>query len=233
MTQGSVVERGPTAPCSTTRRHDYTRLLRASVPAGWKPGWQPRRRESVPYLPATEALRLFRSGEAVPGRAGHGGDRAGRDGRTRRQRVRRHLLRRGAGQAAGPRPVRGRYWRGRRRPLEGLPVAVKEEAPDRRAANTLGSLPLRDGVATETAAFAQRILDAGGIVHARTTTPEFCCAPVTWTKLWGVTRNPWNLTTRPAARAAARRRRWPPARRRWPPAPTSAGRSGSRPRSAA
>ncbi len=40
--------------------------------------------------------------------------------------------------------------------------------------------------------FVQRILDAGGIVHARTTTPEFSCAPVTWTKLWGVTRNPWH-----------------------------------------
>jgi aspartyl-tRNA(Asn)/glutamyl-tRNA(Gln) amidotransferase subunit A len=78
------------------------------------------------------------------------------------------------------------------RPLEGLPVAVKEEAPIAGQRNTLGSLPLRDVVADHTAAFAQRILDAGGIVHARTTTPEFSCAPVTWSKLWGVTRNPWN-----------------------------------------
>ena len=77
------------------------------------------------------------------------------------------------------------------RPLEGLPVAVKEEAPIAGQRNTLGSLPLRDVVADHTAAFAQRILDAGGIVHARTTTPEFSCAPVTWSKLWGVTRNPW------------------------------------------
>ncbi len=77
------------------------------------------------------------------------------------------------------------------RPLEGLPVAVKDEAPIAGQRNTLGSLPLRDVVADHTAAFAQRILDAGGIVHARTTTPEFSCAPVTWSKLWGVTRNPW------------------------------------------
>jgi len=78
------------------------------------------------------------------------------------------------------------------RPLEGIPVAVKEEAPIAGQRNTLGSLPLRDVVADQTAAFAQRILDAGGIVHARSTTPEFSCAPVTWSKLWGVTRNPWN-----------------------------------------
>ena len=83
------------------------------------------------------------------------------------------------------------------RPLEGLLVAVKEEAPIAGQLNTLGSLPLRDVVAPETAVFVQRILDAGGIVHARTTTPEFSCAPVTWTKLWGVTRNPWHLDYSP------------------------------------
>jgi aspartyl-tRNA(Asn)/glutamyl-tRNA(Gln) amidotransferase subunit A len=82
-------------------------------------------------------------------------------------------------------------------PLDGLPVAVKEEAPIAGQRNTLGSLPLRDVVATETAAFVQRILDAGGIVHARTATPEFSSAPVTWTKLWGVTRNPWNTAFSP------------------------------------
>jgi Asp-tRNA(Asn)/Glu-tRNA(Gln) amidotransferase A subunit family amidase len=90
-----------------------------------------------------------------------------------------------------------RYLAGDARPLEGLPVAVKEEAPIAGQRNTLGSLPLRDEVAAVTAPFVQRIIDAGGIVHARTTTPEFCCAPVTWTKLWGVTRNPWNLAYSP------------------------------------
>jgi len=83
------------------------------------------------------------------------------------------------------------------RPLEGLPVAVKEEAEIAGQHNTLGSLPLRDNVADQTNAFVQRILDAGGIVHARTTTPEFSCAPVTWTRLWGVTRNPWNTQYSP------------------------------------
>jgi aspartyl-tRNA(Asn)/glutamyl-tRNA(Gln) amidotransferase subunit A len=83
------------------------------------------------------------------------------------------------------------------RPLEGLPVAVKEEAPIKGQKNTFGCVPLRDAVADHTAVFVQRILDAGGIVHARSTTPEFSCAPVTWTKLWGVTRNPWNTAYSP------------------------------------
>jgi aspartyl-tRNA(Asn)/glutamyl-tRNA(Gln) amidotransferase subunit A len=34
-------------------------------------------------------------------------------------------------------------------------------------------------------------------VHARTTTPEFSCAPVTWSRLWGVTRNPWHTSYSP------------------------------------
>ncbi len=85
-----------------------------------------------------------------------------------------------------------RFAAGDARPLEGLLVAVKEEAPIAGQRWTQGSLALRDEVADHTAVFAQRIIDAGGIVHARTTTPEFSCAPVTWTKLWGVTRNPWN-----------------------------------------
>jgi Asp-tRNA(Asn)/Glu-tRNA(Gln) amidotransferase A subunit family amidase len=92
----------------------------------------------------------------------------------------------------------GRYGRGEPAgPLDGLPVAVKEEAPIAGQRNTLGSLPLRDVVAEKTAAFVQRILDAGGIVHARTTTPEFSSAPVTWSRLWGVTRNPWNTDFSP------------------------------------
>ncbi|MGI9009192.1 MAG: amidase [Streptosporangiaceae bacterium] len=98
----------------------------------------------------------------------------------------------------GARAAEARYAAGQPRgPLDGLPVAVKEEAPIAGQRNTLGSLPLRDVVADETAAFVQRILDAGGIVHARTTTPEFSSAPVTWTRLWGVTRNPWNTAFSP------------------------------------
>jgi aspartyl-tRNA(Asn)/glutamyl-tRNA(Gln) amidotransferase subunit A len=83
------------------------------------------------------------------------------------------------------------------RALDGLLVAVKEETPIAGQRNTRGSLALRDVVAAETAVFVQRIIDAGGIVHARTTTPEFSCAPVTWSKLWGVTRNPWHTAYSP------------------------------------
>jgi aspartyl-tRNA(Asn)/glutamyl-tRNA(Gln) amidotransferase subunit A len=78
------------------------------------------------------------------------------------------------------------------RPLEGLPVALKEETPLKGWRHTLGSLVFRDRVATTTAPVAERIVRAGGIVHATTTTPELSCTVVTHSRLWGITRNPWN-----------------------------------------
>ena len=100
---------------------------------------------------------------------------------------------------AQAREAEARYATGGQTPraLEGIPVAVKEEAPIKGHKNTFGCVPLKDAIADHTAVFVQRILDAGGIVHARTTTPEFSCAPVTWSKLWGVTRNPWNTAFSP------------------------------------
>ena len=77
------------------------------------------------------------------------------------------------------------------RPLEGLPVALKEEVPVEGWRMRYGSLAV-DEVADETAPIAERIFAAGAVVHARTTTPEFSCTGYTHSKLWGVTRNPWN-----------------------------------------
>ena len=123
------------------------------------------------YLPATEALRLFRSRELSPVElvsavieraeavepvinafAETFFDEAMAAARAAEARY--------AGNGAPPRP------------LDGLPVAVKEEAEIAGQRNTLGSLPLRDVIAEKTTVFVQRIIDAGGIVHARTTTPE-------------------------------------------------------------
>jgi aspartyl-tRNA(Asn)/glutamyl-tRNA(Gln) amidotransferase subunit A len=86
-----------------------------------------------------------------------------------------------------------RYARGEARPLEGIPVAIKEEQPIAGLPWREGSTLLRRNVATVTHPVVERIMAAGGIVHARTTTPEFCCAGFTHSDLWGVTRNPWNL----------------------------------------
>ena len=77
-------------------------------------------------------------------------------------------------------------------PLDGLPVGIKDESLIAGWPTSFASLIMREFVADRTSVNNQRIIDAGGIPHARTATPEFSCSGVTWSKLWGVTRNPWN-----------------------------------------
>ncbi len=49
---------------------------------------------------------------------------------------------------------------------------------------SLSSLMHRDDVGETTTAVAERIMAAGGIIHARTATPEFSCAGFTHSRLW-------------------------------------------------
>jgi aspartyl-tRNA(Asn)/glutamyl-tRNA(Gln) amidotransferase subunit A len=78
------------------------------------------------------------------------------------------------------------------RALEGLPVVLKEEQPIAGRSMRFGSLLTEGWVSEDTHPVAERMMGAGAVVHARTTTPEFSCAGFTHSALWGVTRNPWN-----------------------------------------
>lgn len=78
------------------------------------------------------------------------------------------------------------------RPLEGIMTALKDENMMAGKITTYGSLLYAEHVASTNAPVVQRLLDAGAIVHARTTTPEFSCAPFCHSRQWGITRNPWN-----------------------------------------
>ena len=79
---------------------------------------------------------------------------------------------------------------GRIRALEGIPLAVKDEMDIKGKPMTTGSLYLKDNVSTTTHYSVERLLRAGAIVHARTTTPEFSCAGVAHSRFHGVTGTP-------------------------------------------
>ncbi|WP_188109558.1 amidase [Pseudohalioglobus sediminis] len=93
---------------------------------------------------------------------------------------------------AAARKAEQAYTQGTARALEGLTCAIKDETYIAGQVTTNGSLLLRDAVATTTDPVPERLLAAGAIVHQRTCTPEFSVASYTWSRLWGVTRNPWN-----------------------------------------
>jgi Asp-tRNA(Asn)/Glu-tRNA(Gln) amidotransferase A subunit family amidase len=82
-------------------------------------------------------------------------------------------------------------------PLDGVPVAIKDEVEVAGQRNTEGSLIHENRYAEEDAILVARLRAAGSIFHARTTCPEFCSLWNTQSRLFGVTRNPWNLEITP------------------------------------
>ncbi|MFK7944020.1 MAG: amidase [Paracoccaceae bacterium] len=76
-------------------------------------------------------------------------------------------------------------------PLHGVPVAFKEFTPTKGHVTTRGSAAVREE-ATEDPAIVRRFREAGAIIVAKTTTPEFAYSSYTRSPLWGTTGNPWD-----------------------------------------
>ena len=83
------------------------------------------------------------------------------------------------------------------RPLEGLPLVIKDFHDVKGEITTYGSRLHEHHRPDRSLAYVDRLLHAGAILLARTTTPEFALLGVTHSDLWGVTRNPWNLDLSP------------------------------------
>lgn len=83
------------------------------------------------------------------------------------------------------------------RALEGIPLSVKDSAPIKGRRATKGSLIHDNNIAQTTDPGVERLLEAGAILLARTTLPEFGWLFATHSRLWGITRNPWRLDATP------------------------------------
>ena len=62
---------------------------------------------------------------------------------------------------------------------------------------TYGSVPFRDNIAQQDSIQVARLKRAGAILLGKTNTPEFGFTGFTKNRLFGVTRNPWNLERSP------------------------------------
>jgi amidase len=86
-----------------------------------------------------------------------------------------------------------RYLKGDPLPLDGIPCAIEDDADVKGWRHPWGSLLLKEkGLAEADSPVVDLIRRTGAVMHIQTTTPEFHLAGVTWSHLWGVTRNPWN-----------------------------------------
>jgi aspartyl-tRNA(Asn)/glutamyl-tRNA(Gln) amidotransferase subunit A len=84
-----------------------------------------------------------------------------------------------------------------RSPLDGVPVSIKELVRTKGWPQSMGSLLTDKSPATEDAPAVARLREAGAIVYAQNTSPEYGFKGVTDSPLHGITRNPWNLERTP------------------------------------
>ena len=86
---------------------------------------------------------------------------------------------------------------GTARPLEGIPLGVKDLEDVAGWITTNGSVPFRAARASADSVQVARLRAAGAIPVVKTNTPEFGYTGITFNRLFGVTRNPWDLSRSP------------------------------------
>jgi amidase len=89
---------------------------------------------------------------------------------------------------------RGREAEGEAGWLAGLPVAIKDLTDVAGVRTTYGSPIFRDHVPTTSHPVVERIERKGGIVIAKSNTPEFGAGGSTFNEVFGRTCNPWNTS---------------------------------------
>lgn len=78
--------------------------------------------------------------------------------------------------------------------LAGLPVPIKDLVDVAGVRTTYGSPIFKDHVPTASHPLVDRIERKGGIVYAKSNTPEFGAGSNTFNEVFGRTRNPWNTS---------------------------------------
>ncbi len=78
-------------------------------------------------------------------------------------------------------------------PLHGVPVGIKDVTPTTGIRTTWGSPLFADFVPSADAEVVARLKRAGAIVIGKTNTPEFAAGANTVNRVFGATRNPWDL----------------------------------------
>jgi amidase len=78
--------------------------------------------------------------------------------------------------------------------LAGLPIAYKDLVPTKGVRTTFGSLIYRDHVPSENHLLVERLSAAGAILIGKTNTPEFGSGSQTFNRVFGATRNPYDLS---------------------------------------
>ncbi len=90
-----------------------------------------------------------------------------------------------------------RYGRGEARPLEGLPLSVKDSFAVQGMPTTCGAAELADYRPAEDALAVARLRAAGAVILAKSNVPRLTGDYQTYNSLFGVTANPYDLARSP------------------------------------
>lgn len=90
-----------------------------------------------------------------------------------------------------------RILRGDGRPLEGVPLGVKDLEDTAGLITSHGSLPYKSNLVQRDSVQVERLRAAGAIPIGKTNAPEFGVTAITKNLVYGVTRSPWNLERTP------------------------------------
>ena len=82
-------------------------------------------------------------------------------------------------------------------PLHGVPMSIKESYQVAGSPTTWGAPSMKENVTGETAVAAQRMIDAGVTLFAKTNVPLMLADWQSYNVVYGVTRNPWDLDRTP------------------------------------
>src|SRR5215510_14921101 len=78
-------------------------------------------------------------------------------------------------------------------PFSGVPFLLKDLDLLQGTVTTFGASIYRNSVADHNGTLTQRFLDSGVAIFGKSASPEFGLMPTTESRLFGPTRNPWNL----------------------------------------
>jgi amidase len=83
---------------------------------------------------------------------------------------------------------------GERGLLAGLPVPIKDLTNVAGVKTTQGSPIYKDNIPARSDLLVERLEDNGGVIYAKSNTPEFGAGANTFNEVFGATRNPWDIS---------------------------------------
>src|SRR5882724_7009293 len=78
--------------------------------------------------------------------------------------------------------------------LAGMPIPIKDLTNVERVRTTQGSPIYRDNIPARSDILVEHLEANGGVIYAKSNTPEFGAGANTFNEVFGATRNPWDLS---------------------------------------